>query len=274
MWNTANTRGWRASAMTTDPKPERRGYFSPTGKRYPSVTTIIGTMLAKPALIDWGYRMGVDAMRDEMTAAPPRQPPDSGPESFHDFMMEWTTAAADRAKAAKVHNRARDAAGDAGTICHAMIEAFLKNEPRTNAGAPSADDEIKGARAYTKWLRWYIDNDPTLVASETLMVDHELGIGGTLDGVLMVRGRVVLADWKTGKRAYDETVIQIGGYRHLWEKNGGRKIEAGVIVNPPLDGDLVVHALDMAQIDAGTRAFLQLTDLYKSRSSWALKEIR
>lgn len=270
--------------MTTDPKPERRGYFSPEGKRYPSVTTIIGAMLAKPALIDWGYRKGVEAMADEMMARPPRTPPViDETEAFHDFMEEWTTIAADRAKAAKVHNKQRDAAGDAGTVCHAMIEAFLKNEPRTNVAEAWDDAETKARTAYTKWLRWFLDNDPMLVASETLMVDHELGIGGTLDGVLVIRGRVVLADWKTGKRAYDETVIQIGGYRHLWEKQGGRKIEGGVIVNPPIDTvvdgkvfspPLVEHVLDMVQIDAGTKAFLQLTDLYKSRSAWALKDKR
>lgn len=258
--------------MTTNPKPERRGYYSPTGKRYPSVTTIIGAMLAKPALIDWGYRKGVEAMADEMTSRPPREPPPlDETEAFHDFMAEWTAAAAERAAAAKVHNRQRDAAGDVGTTCHAMIESFLKNEARDKA----ADDIEDQARIpYAKWLRWYLDNDPTLIASETLMVDHDLGIGGTLDGVLIIRSVVVLCDWKTSKRAYDETVIQIGGYRHLWEKNGGRKIERGMIVNPPIDGELVEHDIDTAQLDAGLDAFLKLTHLYKNRSAWALKDKR
>lgn len=256
----------------TDPKPERRGYYDANGKRLPSVTTVIGATLgwSKDGLVGWAYRKGVEAMADEMTGPPP--PSELGADADDEAIMgEWVATCAERAKAKRAHQKQRDAAADAGTLAHAMIEAHQRGEP-----LPSSTDPVMQAAAtvgYRKWLRWYIDVDPELIAAETLMVDQAIGLGGTLDSVVRIGAKVVLADWKTGKGAYDDVVIQLGGYAHLWEQRGGAPIDEAVVVNAPcaVGAPLDVVRIDLEQLREGRAAFFSLLSIYKARPRLALR---
>ena len=151
------------------------------GTRVPGVTTVLN-ILAKPALIAWANRMGLQGI--------------------------------DTTKYV-------DAAANAGTCCHAMIEAHLKGEPFDASLFDPATIDI-AENGYLKYLDWEAGHKLADIHSEMQLVSEQHRYGGTVDLYCTLDGVPTLVDFKTNQSGiYDEMMHQVaGGYRLLLEEHG------------------------------------------------------
>jgi hypothetical protein len=158
---------------------QKGGYFTADGTRVPSVTTIISRFKDSGGLIHWAWQQGRDG---------------------------------------KDYRETRDAAADAGTCAHALVESFIRG---TAVVAPTAyGEEVieKGTRAFENFRRWA---DQTRLVSdhpETAMVSERHRFGGTLDAVTLEGKRAIL-DWKSSNALYHDYLMQVAAYGMLWTES-------------------------------------------------------
>jgi hypothetical protein len=114
------------------------------------------------------------------------------------------------------HRDTAQAAADAGTLAHAMIEAELTGnkividaEPETVALAETA---------YLAWLEWCQANKFQVIASEKSLISEKYQFGGTID-IARVRDKRVILDLKTSNGIYPDHGIQVAAYGLLWNEN-------------------------------------------------------
>jgi hypothetical protein len=135
---------------------------------------------------------------------------------------------------------------DAGTLCHAMIEANIRAHPM-----PSLADIPKPTReaayhAFKAFMEWKARVKLRILETELSLVSNKYKFGGTLDAMI-VQEKLILGDWKTSKGIYTDMLIQVaGGYSLLWEENyPDQKLEGIEILRiskPAEDGDPVSFA--------------------------------
>jgi len=149
------------------------------GTRVPGVTTILG-ILAKPALIRWANKMGLEGI--------------------------------DTTKYV-------DAAARVGTLAHYLVECDLRGvEPDVSDYSPNEIE--KADNAFLKYLAYRDEHtlEPMLV--ETPLVSEEYRYGGTVDFYGLEDGLATVLDLKTGKAVYPEMLTQAVAYRQLILEQG------------------------------------------------------
>ena len=148
------------------------------GERVPGVTTIINRFKPSGGLIHWAWQQGKDG---------------------------------------KDYRETRDAAADAGTIAHDMVEADIYGAPfdRTKHH-PELIEKAEGAfKAYQEWKQ---QTQLSIAEAELSLLSKAYRFGGTIDA-LFIRGALALGDWKTSAAIYADYLIQLGAYALLWEEN-------------------------------------------------------
>lgn len=166
------------------------------GKTYPGVTGILKVLDKSGPLMSWAARQTAEAFVANLDQLP-RLLESVGPEGVVKAMTSRSAWKNDEAKllGTDVHEIADQL--NRGT----MKEADLGALPETIA---------KRAMNYWTWLKasgW------TVKISEAFILEPLSGYGGTLD--ILARdadGRAVLADIKTGKGVYRESVLQLAAY--------------------------------------------------------------
>lgn len=120
----------------------------------------------------------------------------------------------------------RDRAGDAGTLGHAMIEAYIHQ--RAVEGLESFDANLRelADKAFQAYLEWERSYDVQIQETEMHLVSEEFRYGGTPDAVGLVRGKLSLLDWKTSNALYPEVLGQLAAYGRLWFENRGQRFES------------------------------------------------
>lgn len=169
-------------------------YKNADGKRLPGVTTVLG-VLNKPFLLKWAWNLGAEGI--DMDAY-------------------------------------RDDLAEVGTLAHAMILQHLDASREYDPREFSAHAHDRAANSFLKYLEWEKAHkiEPWLV--ETPFVYDALGFGGTADYLGLVDGLPTIMDFKSGSGIYDEHVLQMAGYRLLYEE--GRPNEP----LEPTDGKTVI----------------------------------
>lgn len=155
-------------------------YKTKDGQKVPSVTTVIG-ILNKPYLLKWAWQCGIDGI---------------------DYTKE------------------RDAAGDAGTLAHAMILNHIHGTS-TNTDTYSKETIKLAKNAFGSYLAWEKNNklSPLLVERPLVVENGAFSYGGTMDFYGHINGVLSVMDFKTGKGLYDEYIIQLGAYGGLLVPN-------------------------------------------------------
>jgi hypothetical protein len=146
-------------------------YKDANGKRLPSVTTALG-VLAKPALINWAYGLGLKGI-DKDTYV--------------------------------------DELAGIGTLAHRMILDHLRNG-KTDCASFSHDQTDLAENCFLKYLEWEKAHNVIPIIVETPLVSSIHGYGGTPDFYGRIDGILTLMDFKTGKAIYDDFWYQLGGY--------------------------------------------------------------
>lgn len=127
--------------------------------------------------------------------------------------------------AGRNYRETRDAAADAGTCAHDMVECDIRGSDFDKSKyKPETLKLAEGAfKAYRKWAK---QTKLKAVAPETRLVSETHKYGGTLDAML-VDGELALGDWKTSNSVRADYLIQLAAYRNLWEENHPDQIVTG-----------------------------------------------
>lgn len=196
--------------------PARRGgYYFVNEVKEPlrSVTTMIGQIIAKPALTEWMKKMVAEAVFADPTIS-----------------IE---------EALRAPNKPRDKAGNKGSDIHRIIEAAAQGmeiDPEAYSG-----EHRQHVNAY---LQFCAEMPHKIVAAEQTVWSQEYKYAGTLDAIIeLADGRTMLVDYKTNKSVYPlDMAMQLSFYWvALAEK--GRTPDGMAIVHLRVDGTYAWHEL-------------------------------
>lgn len=185
-------------------------------EEFPSVTTIIGGGVPKPALVNWAAKSAAEFAvnnRSEWLAMAEREP----------------QAAIDTIK--KAPYRDRDSAAAIGSMLHDYAEA----EARGDSMAEPAEDVAGHVWQVRRFIQEF---QPVYEQSEVSVYNRRHNFAGTLDAILLIDGVRYLIDYKTSRSGiWPETALQLAAYRY------GEFMGVGTdeIPMPKVDGALAVH---------------------------------
>lgn len=170
---------------------QSKRWYAYGGENYPTVTTLL-KVLNKPALVGWAAKSVAEYAAENY-------------EQVSAIASEDTAAAVDLLKGTPW--RQRDKAASLGARVHAI--AASGGEPN-DAERPYVD----------QWLAFLKDTEAKVIAQEQIIVNTQIGYGGTADLILENKaGENVLLDIKTGKsvagrdgKVYPEIRLQLNAY--------------------------------------------------------------
>ena len=218
------------ACMRTQKQGDDRYYVNDdTGERYPGVTSIIGTR-AKPFLQRWAARLSAELAVDAL------------PYLQQLAERDRAGAIAFLANAAQRYTKQR---GEIGSEAHIIFERMIRGQ--------SVDHVPAGMEPYrANFAEFLAAVNPELVRAEDIVVSDTYGYAGSFDVWLNVWldgngiptpdrsgvAKLVLADWKTGKKTYPEVGLQLGAYAnadYVMAPDGTRD------ALPVFDGFYVLH---------------------------------
>ena len=159
----------------------RIAYKNAAGQRLSGVTTVIGGNLgwSKNGLMYWAWEQGRDG------------------KDFRDT---------------------KQAAADAGTIAHTLIEADIKGITLDLTPYP-ADLLAKAQKCYENFHHWKSTVGFKPLKSELTLVSEFNQYGGTIDCIAEIQGKPCLFDWKSSNGVHEEYLIQLSAYQKVYEEN-------------------------------------------------------
>jgi len=163
-------------------------YKTADGTRVPSVTTYLG-ILAKPALIHWAWTLGVQGVD---------------------------------------YRKAKDQAGDIGTLVHYLIFSKLNGE-KPDLSTYTPQDVALASTPMSKFEKWLEEHELEPILMETPFVSEEYRFGGTPDFYGKDNGKLTLLDFKTSGDIYPENFYQLAAYKRLLEEQGHEVGSARII---------------------------------------------
>lgn len=182
--------------LVTDTQPTGRTYITPDGRRFPSITTVLG-ILSQDAIAEWRARVGEEEA-----------------------------------------NRVGQKAANRGTLVHAIIEKYLKNEDTT--------DFLPFVKQSLENLRPILDSRiGKIFGLETPLYSTHLRVAGRCDCVAEFDGVPSIVDFKTSRRVKKKEDIsnyfaQMSGYAVMWEERTGMPITNTVVIMDVDDNEPLV----------------------------------
>jgi hypothetical protein len=178
---------------------DQRFYFDETGKAVPSVTTILEAYPKGAAFFEWLKRNGEDS--DEI----------------------------------------RDEAGRRGSRVHNLTEKFDKGEEVTllDVSGEISMSVLEWAM-FERYVQFRERNPALLLAEiEQNYVDAELGYGGTVDRVFVIKdavGRRIMVDIKTSSMIHAHYWLQLAAYKKMMNKRLENEIDRELLKKFHVDG--------------------------------------
>lgn len=208
---------------------------------FPSVTTVLGRVLNKPAITPWALRTAGEYVADNLDTlvAVGRHDRDAVVQMVKG--APWAV---------------RDRAADKGTLVHALAEAFtLGQEPKVPA-------ELDGHLAM--WHDWVATKHVKFVAAEATVYSRQDGYAGTLDAIVECDEGVYLVDYKTGKDVYADAALQLTA---LSSAEFVGLPDGSEVPLPELDGLAVIRLAaddwDMVPMACDREAWQSVLDLWR-----------
>ena len=198
-------------------------YYTSAGEQVPGVTTILG-VLAKPALVPWANRMGLQGI--------------------------------DTSKYV-------DEAGAIGTLAHALIAESLGGTPVPH-GEFTADQLKRAQYGVTAFEKWRSQRDFVVAMVEVPLVSDTHRFGGTIDCLAIIDGTLELLDLKTSSGVWPEHYYQVGAYWKLLQENGQEIKGVRILRIGRTEGEgMEEHQLTGRQILDGWRLFEHALAIYR-----------
>jgi hypothetical protein len=162
----------------------------------PSVTTILGAVIAKPHLVGWANRLGLQGIK----------------------VGQYV-----------------DELADVGTAVHELCKADLFGR-KPDLPPLTAEQLDMVTASYGKFLDWRQAWKVRPIIGEVALVSESLRYGGTPDCLAEVEDAdmdpgpaLAVLDFKTGKAVYDDYGYQLAGYVHLYREQG-HDVSRGYVV--------------------------------------------
>lgn len=186
------------------------------GQKMTGVTTILNSVIAKPALINWAANMAVDYVKDNS----------AGGGSLDYLVSEKVLK-----EARTAHTRRKEEAGAKGTSIHFLAEKYIKLMISDQDGnAMSMNDPIDPM--LNKFVKWAVDNKVQFLESEKQVFSEEYFCAGTFDFSCVINGQRFICDLKTMKTMWDRTpYFQAAAYMKMAVEMGEEKYDGTIIVN-------------------------------------------
>ena len=200
----------------------REVYKDVKGNRVPSVTTILSRFKESGGLLYWANQEGLKG---------------------------------------KTLDEARAPACTSGTMAHDLVEASINRRPLPEL-VGDADTVRKAQSAYETYLKWAEMYKLAIRHTEVSLVSNVHSFGGRLDAIGMNGDGLVLLDWKTSNAVYADYLLQLAGYKILWEENYPDQPLTGFHLCrfAKEEGDFSHHYFP--RLDKETEAFLAMRVLY------------
>ncbi len=199
------------------------------GKRVPGTTTVTGIM-AKPALIGWANKMGLQGIDTRSYV---------------------------------------DEKADIGHCAHYMIESHLKKAvPDLSEYAPVVVDQAENG--YLRFLDWIGGRDLKLIDSEMQLVSAAHRFGGTADVYCKLGDLYTLIDIKTSESGiYPDMLHQVSAYVMLLREND-YQVDQAIIVRVGRTEDGGFETRMVEPVDKYWQIFLHCRAIYelKKEVSW------
>lgn len=192
-----------------------RGYFFDKekhyhyldGKKLSGCTTILG-VINKPFLIPWAVGEAITYIKEHAVLE------QIGADPFQYIVAQHILE-----EAAVAHTKKKDKAAEAGTDVHAQIETLVKNAIANSDGyiEPTTIDANKQVQDF---ITWATTIGVKFLLSEKNVFSRELWIGGIVDIVCEINGKVYLLDIKTSKYIYPSYWFQTSAYQKCLQEMG------------------------------------------------------
>lgn len=242
------------------------------------VTSILGAVLAKPALMMWPmdealkYLFGQkfeEQLQDDgsIIVKPLYDEAKAELATEHRYTPTELQRLLEAARAA--HTIKRDRGGDTGHVVHEAIEAYL-----TSGVAPSLTGEA--SKAFEAFVRWYkAQEDIKVIETELEVYSQTLDYCGTLDLLAEINGKKVIVDIKTSNYSrtaplgiYPENFLQLGAYAYAYDEEPTRATEIHdlLIVNASKQGKINTrYASELGfSVDKCISAFADVWETYQT----------
>lgn len=201
-------------------------YKNAAGTTVPSVTTALN-ILAKPALIRWANRLGLEGIDMD---------------------------------------RYKDELAGIGTLTHYLIMCDLREEiPDLIEFTPEQVSEAE--KCYRKFTDWRELNPVKPILTETPLVSERYQFGGRPDLYALCRGDLLLADFKTSASGiFDEAIYQVATYYYLLIEAGYRVTKAAILRLGRTGAEgAEERILTKEELEVGFQIFLRCLDIYNLR---------
>lgn len=175
------------------------------GVEMPSVTTVLDTLSKGEALINWAVKQALDYVRLKR-------------KDYADIEALLTDASAN-------WRSVKDAAMDAGSETHRMIEAHVKGQEIPWQQAVSQE----ARNSFFAFIQWEKSAKVTWLESERKVCSKVHGYAGTLDAIALIDGKRMVVDFKTSARIYNEYSMQIAAYKFAAEEEGTYTDGCGIL---------------------------------------------
>lgn len=173
----------------------------------PGVTTILGVIGKGDGLIQWAASCAVDYLRERVVGA---------------LTAEKLEVIFAEAKYA--HRRIKETALTVGTMAHQWVEQYLLDNEQPMPENEQARSACNAAKA------WLAEHEWVTLNVERRIYSRAHHYAGTLDYLALVDGKLVVADWKSSKRLYDEYKYQTAAYVQALTEEGVEGIEGRWLV--------------------------------------------
>jgi len=175
-------------------------------------------------------------------------------------LMHW---AWEEGRAGRHYRETREAAADAGTLAHEMVECHIRQIARP-VREVTAETRRLAQLSFDAFREWFDGSRIELVETEMHLISEEFRFGGTPDAVGHLKKPLALLDWKTSRGIYADYLIQLAAYEHLWNANRDEQITGGIHVCrfDKSTGGFSHHWWPSEALRPAWRAFQNLRELY------------
>ncbi|MGC1415561.1 MAG: PD-(D/E)XK nuclease family protein [Candidatus Acidiferrum sp.] len=225
----------------------------------PSVTTVIGKMLAKPQLVSWATKLSMQEFLKRV-------------EEGRAYSRAELDSIAPYVKDA--HKMALDAAGKTGSAVHSWLEKFILARD-AGRGFPPPPTDLQVRSCCSAGRKWVIDNDVRPIAVESILFSRKHRVIGTMDlaATLSVNGCITVADFKSSNRLHRSYGLQLSAYKAMLLEQQNIAAEGRILVR--LDKTAgTFHPEKLSQETAAQEeaAFFKLVDAYSTLNGFQFFE--
>lgn len=116
-----------------------------------------------------------------------------------------------------------DEAATVGQRTHEAIDGYIIQKPLESI-------DVRAQTAYNNFIKWAFEHEIEWCSGDLPVVSAKHGFGGRLDALGIIRGELILFDWKTANDIRDDVALQMGGYNIALFESCGIKATRGITV--------------------------------------------